>query len=149
MTEVAEIHDRCREEVQHPDTYTPDSLNILRARLDLCLARGPSGRAASAPPSHRLLLALRWLEEHLENHAPSTGLCRYLQVSPATLRRLFVNALGHGPREEALRMRLEAARRFIHEENWSVKATAYHLGYRHPNDLSRLLTRSGPRARNR
>jgi transcriptional regulator GlxA family with amidase domain len=82
---------------------------------------------------------MRWLREHPEARAPSAGLCDYLQISPATLNRLFQKELGHGPREEALRLRLAEARRLIKEERWSVKAAAYHLGYKHPNDLSRRL----------
>jgi hypothetical protein len=27
----------------------------------------------------------------------------------------------------------------VEKDGWQVKAAAYHLGYRHPNDLSRAL----------
>jgi AraC-like DNA-binding protein len=37
------------------------------------------------------------------------------------------------------RAKTEEARRLIREEGWQVKAVAYHLGYRHANDLSRAL----------
>lgn len=141
--DIHAIHDACREEVQQPDAYTAESLASLRTRLDLCLVRGPAGRVSQPSSAHRLALALRWLREHPEAHAPSAGLCNYLQISPATLHRLFRNRLGHGPREESLRLRLAEARRLISQEKWSVKAAAYHLGYKHPNDLSRLLHSRG------
>ena len=140
--ELSAIHDSCRSEVQHPDAFTPAALAALRLRLDLVLARGSAGRISSqVSGSQRMALALRWLREHPDRHSPAKGLCDYLQVSPATLRRLFTTHLGHGPREEALRMRLAAARKLIGEEGWSVKAAAYHLGYLHPNDLSRALSK--------
>ena len=36
-------------------------------------------------------------------------------------------------------LKMDEARRLIREEGWQVKAVAYHLGYRHANDLSRAL----------
>lgn len=138
--ELTAIHDACRSEVQHPDAFTSEALLALRLRLDLLLARGSPGRANSpAPSAQRFALAHRWLKEHLAEHNPSEGLCDYLQISPATLRRLFARHLGRGVREEALGLRMAEARRLITVEGWSVKAAAYHLGYRHPNDLSRAM----------
>lgn len=139
--ELEVIHVACRNEVQHPDAYTGDALGILRRRIDLCLARGQSGRGGAPVLNGRLPLALRWIKEHLNEHAPVRGICEYLQVSPSTLHRMFLAELGHGPREEALRMRLAEANRLIHSEGWSVKAAAYQLGYKHANDLSRTMSR--------
>jgi AraC-like DNA-binding protein len=36
-------------------------------------------------------------------------------------------------------LKANEARRLIEEEGWRVKAAAYHLGYRHANELSRAL----------
>lgn len=143
---LGEVHDLCRYEVQNPDACTADALEILHARLDLSLARGPSGRSAGPvpPPKQRVRLAMQWLKEHAGEHAPSAGLCDYLQLSSTTLHRMFLRELGFGPREAALRLRLAEAQRLIREESWSVKATAYHLGYRHANDLSRAISRHPP-----
>ena len=36
-------------------------------------------------------------------------------------------------------MKLDEAVRLINMEGWQVKAVAFHLGYRHANDLSRAM----------
>ena len=36
-------------------------------------------------------------------------------------------------------MKKQEALRLIEREGWQVKAVAFHLGYKHPNDLSRAL----------
>ena len=146
--EVSTLALLSRREVQTPDPLSKEALRILHERLDLCLAREMSGGANSpALAGQRLELALRWLREHPGELSPSGRLCEYLQVSPATLHRLFVRHLGHGPREEALRLRQAEAERLIEEEGWSVKAAAFHLGYRHANDLSRAMARPRTPAR--
>ena len=138
--EARAVHDACRREVRDPDAHTAFSLETLRRRLDLCLVRGQGGGAAADQDgAQRLELALHWLREHPENHAPAAGLADYLQLSPATLRRLFRRHLGHGPREAARRIRMREARRLIDEEGQRVKEAAHRLGYAHPNDLSRAL----------
>lgn len=40
------------------------------------------------------------------------------------------------------KLKVEEAVRLIRDEGWQVKQVAYHLGYRHPNDLSRALADS-------
>lgn len=139
--ELESLHAACRDEVQNPDRFTAEALEILRRQLDLCLVRGPEGRQGHPLSGERMTLALRWMREHLADSAPARGLCDYLQISHSTLRRIFLSELGHGPREAALGMRLAEARRLIEKEGLSVKAAAYELGYRHPNDLSRALSR--------
>lgn len=138
--ELSRVHEDCRREVRAPDPRTPFALATLHRRLDLCLIREhPPVRGGARSRATRLQLALDWLKEHPEKHAPTGGLTEYLQISPASLRRIFREGLGHGPREAALRLRLKEARRLIEEEKWSVKEVAHQLGYRHPNDLSRAM----------
>jgi AraC-like DNA-binding protein len=105
----------------------------------------------------------QWLEANIDHWGIETGLharldasrhddhCRlrnakplrlhsmFTRVSPSTLHRFFRAQTGMAPGAYFRKIKAEEARRLIHEEGWQVKAAAYHLGYRHPNDLSRAL----------
>lgn len=63
-------------------------------------------------------------------------------MSASTLRRLLLERTGLAPGTHFRALKLREAKRLIQEERWPVKAAAYHLGYSHPNDLSRALRRS-------
>jgi len=141
---LQELHQQTRREIQNSDENTQLALEALRLEVDLSLARS---LAPSAPPpsdAQRLALACRWIEEHLTDHSPVTGLCEYLQLSAATLNRLFQRGLAQSVRSFAKERRLEQASQLIEEQKTSVKEAAYRLGYRFPNDLSRAMA-----ARNR
>lgn len=139
--EIRALHQLFRYEVRNMDAFSGRALEILRARLDLCLARRMGETAEARSPDQLFRLATRWLENHPKADAYIEDLCDYLRVSEGVLNRLFSERVGCSPQKIALRIRLTEARRLI-AEGWSVKATAYHLGYKHPNDLSRALSRS-------
>ncbi len=137
---VCALHGLARAEIQSSDETTGAALEALRLQVDLELVRSRKSRRP-ATDAQRIELASRWIEEHLADHHPVTGLSDYLQISPASLNRLFQRSLRTSVRELATRRRVERARLLIETEGWSVKETAYHLGYRFPNDLSRVLNR--------
>lgn len=137
--EIRALHQLFRYEVRNQDAFSPRALEILRARLELCLARGIGASAQS--PAQLFDLAVRWLENNPKADAYIEDLCDYLRISESVLNRLFIGHAGCSPQKIALRIRLSEARRLIGEGE-SVKAVAYHLGYKHPNDLSRALSRS-------
>jgi len=139
--EIRALHQLFRYEVRSMDAYSPRALEILRGRLDLCLVRGLH-ELSGAPLHDRLFTqAIRWMEANAKADAYINDLCDHLRVSESVLNRLFVERAGCSPQKAALRIRLAEAQRLL-ADGWSVKATAYHLGYKHPNDLSRALSRS-------
>ena len=141
MTRLQDIHSRCRDEAQAPDLFSSRSLDALRAELDIFLARAA---AARSPSDHdtaalRLHLAIEWLHKQIATPDPVRALCDYLQVSPSTLARLFHKHLGSSPKTYIHRLRMEYASSL--RPHYQLKEIAFRLGYRHPNDLSRALSR--------
>lgn len=134
---LTDLHTRCRNEVALADGQVPRALNSLRELLDLAILRSSQG--APAEDEMRLKLAHAWMTGNLSIHAPVPALCDYLRMSPSTLHRFFRARTGLSPGAYFRQIKTTEARRLIREEGWQVKAVAYHLGYRHPNDLSRAL----------
>jgi AraC-like DNA-binding protein len=135
---LTDLHSRCRNEVALADGHLPLTLAALRGLLEVEILR--SSQAAPAEDETRWKLAHAWMAGNLAIHAPVPALCDYLRMSPSTLHRFFRAQTGLSPGAYFRRIKSEEARRLIREEGWQVKAVAYHLGYRHPNDLSRALS---------
>lgn len=134
---LTDLHTRCRDEVALADSQLPRTLAALRELLEVEILRG--NQSAPAADDMRWKLARAWMAGNLAIHAPVPALCDYLRMSPSTLQRFFRAQTGVSPGAYFRRVKAEEARRLIREEGWQVKAAAYHLGYRHPNDLSRML----------
>jgi AraC-like DNA-binding protein len=132
------LHAQCRDEVALADGQLPRTLAALRDLLEVEILRG--NQAAPAEDEMRWKLAQAWIAGNLAIHAPVPALCDYLRMSPSTLHRFFRAQTGLSPGVYFRKVKTEEARRLIREEGWQVKAVAYHLGYRHPNDLSRALS---------
>lgn len=135
---LSELHSRCRDEVALADQQLPRTLAALRDLLEVEILRGSD--ATPAADNMRWKLAHAWIAGNLAIHAPVPALCDYLRMSPSTLHRFFRAQTGMAPGAYFRKIKTEEARRLIREEGWQVKAVAYHLGYRHPNDLSRALS---------
>jgi AraC-like DNA-binding protein len=140
---LTDLHTRCRNEVALADNQLPRTLAALRDLLEVEILR--SNQSAPAEDEMRLKLAHAWMAGNLSIHAPVPALCDYLRMSPSTLHRFFRAQTGLSPGAYFRSIKTEEARRLIREEGWQVKAVAYHLGYRHPNDLSRALAGAAER----
>ncbi len=138
VTTLTDLHTRCRNEVALADGLLPCALLALRKLLEVEILR--SNQSAPAEHEMRWKLARTWMAGNLSIHAPVPALCDYLRMSPSTLHRFFRARTGLSPGAYFRRIKTEEAHRLIREEGWQVKAVAYHLGYRHPNDLSRALS---------
>ena len=141
VSALTDLHARCRNEVALADGQLPRTLAALRELLEVEILRG--NQSAPAEDEMRWKLARAWMAGNLSIHAPVPALCDYLRMSPSTLHRFFRAQTGLSPGAYFRRIKTEEARRLIREEGWQVKAVAYHLGYRHPNDLSRALSQGG------
>lgn len=138
---LTEFHVRCRNEVALADAQLPCTLAALRELLEVEILRG--NQPAPAEDEMRWKLARTWMAGNLAIHAPVPALCDYLRMSASTLHRFFRARTGLSPGAYFRQAKTEEARRLIREEGWQVKAVAYHLGYRHANDLSRALSQGG------
>jgi AraC-like DNA-binding protein len=137
---LRELHARCGDEVALADAQLPRTLSALRELIEVEILRGD--RSAPAEEEMRWKLASAWMAGNLAIHAPVPALCDYLRMSPSTLHRFFRTRTGLAPGAYFRQVKMQEARRLIREEGWQVKAVAYHLGYRHANDLSRALAGS-------
>lgn len=135
---LEKLHHDCRKEVELSDICAPTALTALRTLIEVEILRATMQTVITSDV--RWKLAEIWMERNLSIHTPVPALCDYLSMSASTLRRLFLKKTGKSPGAFFRSLKIAEAHRLIHRENWQVKAVAYHLGYRHPNDLSRALT---------
>ncbi len=144
------FHEETRAEITRSDETAVPAIHAIRARMDVLLARSVTRAKTESGTRARLEYALSWLSKHPENLRPVTGLAEYLQISPATLNRLFQKELGRNVREVAYAIRMEAARGILESEGLQVKELAFRMGYSHPNDFTRAYSRywrQGPSGR--
>jgi len=137
LDSLVELHVRCRNEVARADRYLNQTLIALRKLLEVETLR--ASRTAQPTDDFRWKLANSWMKNNLSIHAPVPALCDYLRMSSSTLHRFFRQQADTSPGAYFRDLKLNEARRLIRERGWQVKTTAYHLGYRHPNELSRAL----------
>jgi len=141
LERLQQLHVHCRMEVAAPDEFTPAALAALHASVNVEFARAFSRKPKRPERRLQLELAWQWLRRNLHVARPVERLCAYLEVSPATLHRLFVKATRQSPAEQFHRLRMESARNLLQNGTMPVKEVAYALGYKHPNDFSRAFAR--------
>ena len=136
---VEELHQETRTEIRLSNEETPLSIHSLRIRLDALLSRIRRRTDRNSTPKAKVKYALAWLKKHPEELRPVSALSDYLQVSPATLNRLFRGEMNQSVLRTAYAMRMETARTLLNKS--TVKEVAFTLGYSHPNDFSRAYAR--------
>ncbi len=138
---MAELHQETRAEIRFSDEEAAPSLHALRIRLDTLLSRMCGRTALRATSKMKVKYALAWLKKHPEELRPVSALSDYLQVSPATLNRLFQGEMNQSVLKIAYAMRMKTARMFLIKNSMPVKEIAFKLGYSYPNDFSRAYSR--------
>jgi AraC-like DNA-binding protein len=134
---LLDLHLRCRDEVAIADERVGRALLALRELVEVEIVR--SSRPTPAASATRWKLAQAWLTSNLAVRTPVPALCEYLRMSPSTLHRFFRRETGVSPGAYLHQLKMHEAERLIHDQQWKVKEVAFHLGYRHANDLSRAL----------
>jgi len=138
LQRVKRLHAQCRKAVAQSDERGVIELQSSRLLLDLCLLEGVEERR-TPDAAVRIDLAIQYLRNHIAEAQPVQGLSAYLQISPASLYRLFQEKTGKSPRAVAQDCRMEWAREKLRSGQSSVKSVAYALAYRHPPDFSRAF----------
>jgi len=136
---LQQIHSSCRRELEKPDALSALALEELRFRMDVAIARFNTPNRTAPEPGLRLELALRWLAQNTRESNPIASLCEYLQVSAATLNRLFRSHLDESVTAYHTRTRMERAAELLKHGGVAVKEVAYELGYLHANDFTRAF----------
>jgi AraC-like DNA-binding protein len=132
------LHFQCREAVAECNERSLLELQAARLLGDICLVEAREHRRV-ADAEVRLNLAMQYLRKHAGERNLLQGLCEYLQVSKASLYRLFLERTGQGPRAFAQSWRLQWAHEQLRTSRMSIKSVAYELGYRHPPDFTRAF----------
>lgn len=140
LRHLKNLHVQCREAVARANERSQLQMLAARLQLDLELLDAREHTRA-ADGDFRIELATEFLRNHLHEQEPVKRLCEYLHVSEASLKRLFHQHTGQSPRDFALGWRMRWAEERLMAPGASVKAVAYALGYRHPNDFSRAFKR--------
>jgi AraC-like DNA-binding protein len=133
------LHALCREEVERPDELSKLAIDQLHIGIDVTVARLTRRKTQPPEPSVRMELAIRWMAQNLAEPNPVSALCDYLQLSSATLTRLFQSHHGESPTAYYQRLKMTRAQELLDSGRFSVKEIAYALGYKHPNDFSRAF----------
>mgnify|MGYP001604689365 CR=1 FL=1 len=134
------LHMDCRKAVAVASERSMLVLHGARIHLDLCLLEAREySRAADG--NFRFNLAVEYIRNHLTEEKPITRLCEYLQMSEASLKRLFRDHASMSPRTFMLDLKMQFAVKQLSSGPTSVKAVAYALGYKHANDFSRAFKR--------
>ncbi len=136
---VEHLHGLCRLEVERPDELTKLAIEQLHLAIDVTVARHVQRKMGPPEPSLRMELAVRWMAQNLAEPNPVTALCEYLQISPATVVRMFQTHHGESPAVYHQRLKMARAQELLETDRFSVKEIAYALGYKHPNDFSRAF----------
>jgi AraC-like DNA-binding protein len=140
LPRILELHQHCRDEVALTDASINLTLGALRTLVEVELGR--ASRASQVEEERQWERVRAWISSNLSIHAPIPALCDYLRMSPSTLNRFFLKQTGMAPGAYFRTAKKQEALRLIKTEGWSVKTTAFHLGYRHATDLSRALAGS-------
>jgi AraC-like DNA-binding protein len=140
LRRIEGIHGSCHNAVAVANERSKLELHGMRIQLDLALleAREHSG---AADGDFRFNLAVEYLRNHLDEQKPVKSLREYLQISEASLKRLFHERAAKSPRAFALDWKMQWAHAQLSAGEQSVKAVAYALGYKHANDFSRAFKR--------
>jgi transcriptional regulator GlxA family with amidase domain len=134
---LEQFHATCRQEVEQPDDLTNLALKQLHLMIDITVARIVRSRFRPPEPSVRIELALRWMAQNLAAPNPVSALCEYLQISPATVVRMFQTYYREPPAVYHQQLKMTKAQQLLETGHLSVKQISCSLGYKHPNNFSR------------
>jgi len=140
LPQILKLHQNCRDEVAQTQTNSNQVLSALHTLADVAVAR-----AHAAPKVEKTVQweqVKTWITSNLSIHAPVPALCDYIGLSASTLNRLFLKQEKMAPGAYFRDAKRREAVRLIQVEGWTVKAAAFHLGYRHATDLSRVLAKA-------
>jgi len=138
LRRLKHLHTQCRQAVADSNEQGMVRLRAARLYLDLCLLEALQHRPA-ADERMRIDLAVQYMRNHLGDSTLLPGLCEYLQVSKASLNRLFRKHTNNSPRAFAQELRMQWAHKQLTNPKNSVKSVSYELGYRHSPDFSRAF----------
>jgi AraC-like DNA-binding protein len=140
LSTMETLHKNCRHELSIADQHSALSLYSMQRQIDVVWARLIS-RPEQQTEQNRYELSLNWMRQNLAVSQPISSLCDYLQLSEPTLHRIFARRAGRSPLNVFQKLKIEQANTLL-AQKLPVKAVAFALGYRHPNDFSRFYRKA-------
>lgn len=117
----------------------------LGQAIAIHLARNYTALTAAVPgdsaalPGFKLRRVTDWMEEHLAEEFSLGRLAELAGMSEFHFNRLFKRATGIPPSQYQIKLRLEAARRYLRETKRSVLTIANEIGYSNPSHFAQLF----------
>lgn len=100
--------------------------------LLVCLARDlmPAGQESERHfVTYAVRQALRWIDQHLMESFPMSGVATAAGLSESGLRRRFHDEIGKSPAEYVMQQRIERAKQLLRETSRPVTDIAFSLGF--------------------
>ena len=92
-----------------------------------------------AMEDRQIAAAARFIREHACEGVDVSDVLRVVPLSRSTLDRRFIQILGHTPKDEILRVRLNRAKQLLAETDFSQALIAEKVGFEHVEYLSRIF----------
>lgn len=154
-------HFNCSLQLREAVVYTSPGTPGIRAALDEAAARQnerllgmamlqqvssalntiPERDIQRPVTDDRIALAFRIMKEHLHSPLANRELARQLNLSEASLLRLFRTTAGQSPQKEHLRLRLNHAAELLRNSGESIERIAEACGFWDRNHFTRIFTR--------
>ncbi len=145
VDDLSYLAERFRQMAGYYDSYQPyrrELVNSIADEIILLLAvhwRNEASRAVKS--SARMQAMLEYIREHLTMPLTRQDLARAFNLTPGYINQLFISELGMSPSAVINRERLARAYRLIDREGYSVKESAFAVGFRDPLYFSRVFRR--------
>jgi len=94
---------------------------------------------ALAIEDRQMAAALRFIRERACEGVNVANILKAVALSRSTLERRFARVIGHSPKDEILRVRLNRAKQLLAETNFSLEFIAEKTGIEHAEYLSRIF----------
>jgi LacI family transcriptional regulator len=86
-----------------------------------------------------IALAARFIREHACEGVDVSDVLRAVPLSRSTLERRFTSIMGHSPKHEILRVRLNRAKQLLAESDFTLDVIAEKIGLEHTEYLGRIF----------
>ncbi len=116
----------------------PPHSEIVTGPLCVVSRESTNHLAITDPQVHEALLYLR---EHLAHNVAISALAKHVGISPSTLQRRFVQALGRSPRDELIRLQLARIEELLRDMNFSLARIAELTGFNYAECMMKLFKR--------
>ena len=136
-----QLHLESRRQIQISDQWTSHAILGIRNQLDVEWTRSQTLSQPASDLDFKFETAVRWMKLRLDDTKPIGQLQEYLQMSPSTLKRIFLLKTQKSPQRYFQELKLETAKKLLLNKEASVKSVALSLGYRHVGDFTRAFKR--------